>query len=950
MVFSLLPLVNVSSASSPIQDPPQPPATPYLGSRQPKVDATTEGNNGLLAILITDSNFIYGGDFASDAIEQSLTQKNILTQQEVAELHLEMEGYRYSIAEAVSIICYDDIQSINPQVIITLLAMKKTRDGVESLNGVWFAHLRDVLWNGYVARAFEDADVVTVNGYPVAVPSDLNAGTFAIYSALARDAHDFNDWLNLVGHDSQSFYATYSHLFGNPLHLATATFPSSEDFTLLKPWDTSTFGEALTPNSFFDHQYPLGIPPVTCPTPNPPLEDDRLTNYEGDVFGPPANVCNCVLGQSCYDLHNGDDYGSLSGLPAGTEVYAAASGTVLSLTLAEGGIVVGHDNGYQTLYWHLDPPEPGNDDSYPTPGSNVIAGETVMGRTGERGNAIGAHLHFAVRRNGVLTDPYGWRSPLADPWALHPNGTTSRCLWRNDCPNLPVQSVDVALIIDSSGSMSWNDPSDLRKEGAKVFVDTAQNGDGIAVIDFDEDVVVPWHMTPLTSDRTAVKAAIDTIDSSGSTNIGGGLQAGYDELLAGPADHTKAAVILTDGMHNTGIDPYGVIPLYQAAGWRIFAIGLGADVDPILLRRMADDTGGAYFQLSDPQQLIPVYFEIIGTILGGTTILNQQILMNQGDLIQVPVVISPTQASATFLVNWPGSQVDTTLTTPSGQLIDPQTVDPNVYHAQGLTYELYRITNPVAGEWRINMYGTLLPPGGEQVNVTVNVIGQQSPPSEPFRFRGYTYRGPDGSTSTPLAGVTLHLYVRNEGEPAPGTRLRTTVSDASGFWNFYDDRVFDYYRVVAEDAVGYVSTGAWSETGIVLDPNTIEWHRPAPIVHMNRFWDDLPTPTPTLTSTPTATTTPTATPTATPTPTSTYTATPTATPMPTPTSTYTATPTETPMPTPTFTATPTETPTATLTPTATPTQTPQMTSLWLPFVSRNFRPVSVSGSFSRPIW
>jgi hypothetical protein len=130
----------------------------------------------------------------------------------------------------------------------------------------------------------------------------------------------------------------------------------------------------------------------------------------------------------------------------------------------------------------------------------------------------------------------------------------------------------------------------------------------------------------------------------------------------------------------------------------------------------------------------------------------------------------------------------------------------------------------------------------------------------------------------------VQLFVRNEGQPWPATPKRVRVSDGSGFYHFTEVE-FDYYRIVEIDPAGYASTGAWAGApGTVIDANTIEYNNPPTGVHQSRFWDDIPTPTPTatLTPTPTSTPTPTATPTPTSTPTPTATPTPTSTPTPLP--------------------------------------------------------------------
>lgn len=82
--------------------------------------------------------------------------------------------------------------------------------------------------------------------------------------------------------------------------------------------------------------------------------------------------------------------------PIGTQVYAAAAGTVI---LAKGGglwnggygnyIVVKHPNGTQTLYAHLS--------SIGVATGAYVAQGAPIGLSGNSGKSTGAHLHFEVR-------------------------------------------------------------------------------------------------------------------------------------------------------------------------------------------------------------------------------------------------------------------------------------------------------------------------------------------------------------------------------------------------------------------------------------------------------------------------------------------------------------------------------------------------------------------------
>jgi hypothetical protein len=102
-------------------------------------------------------------------------------------------------------------------------------------------------------------------------------------------------------------------------------------------------------------------------------------------------------------------------------VLAAASGTV-SLAQDQGGTIgnavyIDHGNSYQTRYYHLD-------DFSVNVNDEVSAGQQI-GVSGNSGLNMPWHLHFEVRHENFVTDPFGWRGDWADPL---PNGPAV-CLW-----------------------------------------------------------------------------------------------------------------------------------------------------------------------------------------------------------------------------------------------------------------------------------------------------------------------------------------------------------------------------------------------------------------------------------------------------------------------------------------------------------------------------------------
>jgi murein DD-endopeptidase MepM/ murein hydrolase activator NlpD len=83
-------------------------------------------------------------------------------------------------------------------------------------------------------------------------------------------------------------------------------------------------------------------------------------------------------------------------------VYSSDAGTVVYAGWNSTGygnmVMIDHNNGYQTLYAHLDA-------VYATCNTNVGQG-VVIGLAGSSGNSTGPHLHFEIRKDGSYINPW----------------------------------------------------------------------------------------------------------------------------------------------------------------------------------------------------------------------------------------------------------------------------------------------------------------------------------------------------------------------------------------------------------------------------------------------------------------------------------------------------------------------------------------------------------------
>ena len=171
--------------------------------------------------------------------------------------------------------------------------------------------------------------------------------------------------------------------------------------------------------------------------------------------------------------------------------------------------------------------------------------------------------------------------------------------------------LDVVLVIDRSGSMAGDPIADAR-DAANEFVENLVSNSETGVVSFSTSSRVDMDMTLLNSydNKTAVQSAIDTIDDGGYTAMGEGMADANDLLINhGRSETRKVMIVLTDGKTNTGDDQDGenAIAEANANGVTIYTIGLGSSLDEALLRHIASETGGTYYNAPDSSDLSEIY-------------------------------------------------------------------------------------------------------------------------------------------------------------------------------------------------------------------------------------------------------------------------------------------------------------------------------------------------------
>jgi len=161
--------------------------------------------------------------------------------------------------------------------------------------------------------------------------------------------------------------------------------------------------------------------------------------------------------------------------------------------------------------------------------------------------------------------------------------------------------VNLAFVLDRSGSMAGRGKLDLAKQGVLEALDRLEPTDRFCVVTYDEviDVVVASTSASAEARRLAVDA-LAQVAPRGSTNLAEGWLRGAEQVAGHlSAEGVNRVLLLTDGLANIGITDVGQLAAHAAQlrkrGVATSTIGVGEDFDEALLQQMADAGGGHFY-------------------------------------------------------------------------------------------------------------------------------------------------------------------------------------------------------------------------------------------------------------------------------------------------------------------------------------------------------------------
>lgn len=181
-------------------------------------------------------------------------------------------------------------------------------------------------------------------------------------------------------------------------------------------------------------------------------------------------------------------------------------------------------------------------------------------------------------------------------------------------PDIPAIRIDrprlnLALVLDRSGSMADARKLDFVKTAAHHLVDRMGPDDRLSIVTYSQRVEVPWPSRPVGRDREEIHRILSGLYPGGSTFLSGGLEEGFRQAKTGKRRGTlNRVLLLSDGLANVGVTDRGA--LRERAGdmaehgISVSTFGVGNDFDEELMMRIAAGGGGNYRYLGDPEQIV----------------------------------------------------------------------------------------------------------------------------------------------------------------------------------------------------------------------------------------------------------------------------------------------------------------------------------------------------------
>uniref|UniRef100_A0A8C5LIX4 VWFA domain-containing protein n=1 Tax=Jaculus jaculus TaxID=51337 RepID=A0A8C5LIX4_JACJA len=272
---------------------------------------------------------------------------------------------------------------------------------------------------------------------------------------------------------------------------------------------------------------------------------------------------------------------------------------------------------------------------------------------------------------------------------------------------LRISGRTVCLVLDTSGSMSWERRLERMNQAAKYFLlQVVEDGSWVGMVRFDSDAYITHKLTQINgnTERDKLIASLPSV-SMGGTSICSGIRSAFQVRIncneQKPIDGSEI-VLLTDGEDPTASSCLNEV---ENSGVIIHFIALGPNFEKAVIQ-MNNITGGKYLYASDKAQnngLIDAFGSLTSENVGVTQksiqLESKGVTLSESLWMNDTVVMDSTVGKDTFfLITWNQQLPNIFLWDPKGTPITNFTVD----HTSNMAYITIPGTAQV-GNWAYNL-------------------------------------------------------------------------------------------------------------------------------------------------------------------------------------------------------------------------------------------------------